>query len=355
MGGRGWQGWRGRTRGRRPGGAFGTWQGGAVTATPTPGPAPTGRRRWWRPGVLWRAVLLAATVVAVVVLTRRLEAADLVARLGSAHPRWVAAAALASLLPLLGNALSMGALSPVRLSLGRTLLVWLATSFVNLVTPSSTGGVALTVRYLQRAGLPLAAAAATIAVVQGTSGIVTAVLIAVCLVVAGRRAGVGDLVPWPVLLGAAVLAVLVLVVVRCWPRARRVVRDRLLDPVRQTWPRLRAALTDPGRLAVATLGHVAVPAGFAATLGACLLAFDASAPWPLLLLLIVGSSAVTAAVPVPGGIGAFEASLVAGLVATGVEPAAALSATLLHRFLTFWVRVPPAWLALVHLRRRGAL
>ena len=326
-----------------------------MPATPIPGPAAPGRRRWWRPALLARVVLLVATVVAVVVLTRRLEAADLVARLRSAEPRWVLAAALASLLPLLGNALSMGALSPVRLRTGRTLLVWLATSFVNLITPSSTGGVALTVRYLQRSGLALAPAAATVAVVQGTSGVVTAVLIGVCLLAAGRRAGVRDVVPWPVLVAGAGVLLLVLVVLRCAPRARRAVRTRLLDPVRETWPRLRAALTDPRRLAVATLGHVAVPAGFAATLGACLLAFDTQAPWPLLLLLVVGSSAVTAAVPVPGGIGAFEASMVAGLVATGVDPAAALSATLLHRFLTFWVRVPPAWLALVHLRRRGAL
>ncbi|MGI4895922.1 MAG: lysylphosphatidylglycerol synthase domain-containing protein, partial [Janthinobacterium lividum] len=76
-------------------------------------------------------------------------------------------------------------------------------------------------------------------------------------------------------------------------------------------------------------------------------------PWALLVLVVVGSSAVTAAVPIPGGIGASEASLVAGLVAAGVEPSAALSAALLHRFLTFWVRVPAAWVALLLLRRRS--
>lgn len=320
---------------------------------PPPPPAVTSqKRRWWRPGLFWRVLLTAATVVAVVVLARRLEAADIGARLQQADHRWMVAAAITSLLPLLGNALSMGALSPVRLRFGQTLAVWLATSFVNLVTPSSTGGVALTVRYLQRSGLPLAAAAATIGIVQATSFLVTAALLVVCLLLAGRGAGVAAVVPWPVVVAAGGVVLVLLLVLRWWPWARRQVLDRVVAPVRETWPQLRRALTHPGRLAMALLGHLAVPLGFAATLGASVLAFGEAAPWPLLVLIIVGSSAVSAAVPVPGGIGAAEASLVAGLVAAGVDPSAALSAALLHRFLTFWVRVPAAWVALVLLRRR---
>ncbi|NAZ88132.1 lysylphosphatidylglycerol synthase domain-containing protein, partial [Kineococcus indalonis] len=114
-------------------------------------------------------------------------------------------------------------------------------------------------------------------------------------------------------------------------------------------------LTHPGRLALALLGHLAVPLGFAATLAACARAFGGEPATALLVLVVVGSSAVTAAVPVPGGVGAAEAALAAGLVAAGLDAGTALSAALLHRVLTFWARVPPAWVAVLWLRRRRAL
>ncbi|WP_432511871.1 lysylphosphatidylglycerol synthase transmembrane domain-containing protein [Kineococcus sp. SYSU DK001] len=304
---------------------------------------------------LWRVVLAVATVVAVVVLVRRLEAADLGERLRSADPAWLWAAAACALVPLFGNVASMTALSPVRLPVVQTTLVWLATSFVNLVTPSSTGGVALTVRYLQQRGLPLAVAATTIGIVQSTSFVVTALLIVGCLVVAGRDPENAVSLPWPVLGVAAGIVVVVAVVVRRWPPARRFVTAKVVEPVRAEWPPLRRALTHPGRIGVAFLGHLAVPLGFAATLACCARAVGGEPPVALLVLVVVGSSAVTAAVPVPGGIGASEAALAAGLVATGVPAEAALSAALLHRALTFWLRVPPAWLALLWLRRRRAV
>lgn len=312
-----------------------------------------GRAVWARR--LWRVLLLLATVVAVLVLARRLEAADLGERLRSADPGWVLAAAVCSLVPLLGNVASMTALSPVRIPVGRTLAVWLATSFVNLVTPSSSGGVALTVRYLQKRGLPLAVAATTIGIVQSTSFVVTGALILGCLLVAGRDPEQGVTLPWPVLGGAVVVALTLVLVVRSWPRARRFAAEKVLEPVRAEWPALRRVLTHPVRVAVAFVGHLAVPLGFAGTLACSAHAVGGDPSVALLVLVVVGSSAVTAAIPVPGGIGAAEASLAAGLVATGMDPVHALSAALLHRALTFWVRVPFAWIALVWLRRRGAV
>ena len=303
----------------------------------------------------WRVVLAVATVVAVVVLVRRLDGAALGERLRSADPGWLLAAGLASLVPLFGNVASMVAFSPVRISVVRTTLVWLATSFVNLVTPSSTGGVALTVRYLQQQGLPLAVAATTIGIIQSTSFAVTAVLLVGCLLQAGRDPEAGVSLPWPVLGGAVVAAGLVFLVVRWWPRPRRWVAERVVAPVRVEWPALRRVLTRPLRVLVALAGHLAVPLGFATTLWCCARSVGGDPSLPLLVLVVVGSSAVTAAIPVPGGIGASEAALAAGLVAAGMGPGPALSSALLYRALTFWLRVPFAWVALLWLRRRRAV
>ena len=59
--------------------------------------------------------------------------------------------------------------------------------------------------------------------------------------------------------------------------------------------------------------------------------------------------------PTPGGLGAVEAALSAGLTAAGLPGAAAVSAVLLFRLLTFWLPVPAGWGALSYLQRHGAL
>jgi uncharacterized protein (TIRG00374 family) len=59
------------------------------------------------------------------------------------------------------------------------------------------------------------------------------------------------------------------------------------------------------------------------------------------------------AAPVPGGLGALEAGLIAGLTTLGVAAGAATSAVLVYRLLTFWLNVPLGALALNVVQRRG--
>jgi uncharacterized membrane protein YbhN (UPF0104 family) len=50
-----------------------------------------------------------------------------------------------------------------------------------------------------------------------------------------------------------------------------------------------------------------------------------------------------------------EAALSAGLTATGLAGATAVSAVLLFRMLTFWLPVPAGWAAFSYLQRKQAL
>ncbi len=65
------------------------------------------------------------------------------------------------------------------------------------------------------------------------------------------------------------------------------------------------------------------------------------------------ASALSGLVPVPGGVGAEEAALTAGLVAVGVDESTAFAIALTHRFCTYYL--PPIWglLALRWLGRKG--
>ena len=70
-------------------------------------------------------------------------------------------------------------------------------------------------------------------------------------------------------------------------------------------------------------------------------------------MVYLTGAALGSVVPTPGGLGAVEAALAAGLTATGMAAATAVSAVLLFRLLTFWLPVPVGWAAFNYLQRRG--
>ncbi|MFD6262950.1 lysylphosphatidylglycerol synthase domain-containing protein [Micromonospora chalcea] len=97
------------------------------------------------------------------------------------------------------------------------------------------------------------------------------------------------------------------------------------------------------------------------TYGLCLyLALIAAGPVPLahlppvILVSLVGEG-VSSAAPTPGGLGATEAALVSGLLLYGVPLDAAIAGTLIYRLATFWLPVPPGYLAFRLLTRRRLL
>ena len=71
------------------------------------------------------------------------------------------------------------------------------------------------------------------------------------------------------------------------------------------------------------------------------------------LWAFASASAFAGAMPVPGGVGAAEAGLTAGLVAVGVEESTAFAIAFTHRLCTYYL--PPLWgyLSLRWLRRKA--
>jgi uncharacterized protein (TIRG00374 family) len=67
----------------------------------------------------------------------------------------------------------------------------------------------------------------------------------------------------------------------------------------------------------------------------------------------LGSHLVASAAPVPGGLGALEAALIAGLSALGMPVGAAASAVLIYRLLTYWLTIPIGWFSLKIAEDRG--
>jgi len=84
-------------------------------------------------------------------------------------------------------------------------------------------------------------------------------------------------------------------------------------------------------------------------------AFDTSVPVSTVALVNLAGSALASAAPTPGGLGATEAALIAGLAVVAVRQNVAIPALLLFRLATFWLPILPGWIALTLLQRRGDL
>ena len=272
--------------------------------------------------------------------------------LKAARWEWLAAGlALAAASYLAAAAAQLGAVDSA-LAPGRTTLVQVASSFANRLTPAGLGGIGLNIRYLERAGLDRSAAVAAAAVNTAAGALVhvLGLLVAVALI---GRAGVGAAhLPkaWPVLVAlAAALAAGGLLL---WSPLGR---QRLVAPAVRAGQELAGVLRRPGKAAQLFGGSAGITLAYALTLACCLQAFDAHVPLASTIAVYLAAAAVASASPTPGGLGAMEAALVAGLTAVGAPTGPAVAGVLAFRLLTYWLPVLPGWLAYRALRAGGAV
>jgi glycosyltransferase 2 family protein len=299
-------------------------------------------------------LMLVASIAAVYLLAGELGRASLGTVLHEADWRWVIAALALSAATYVGATDELIGFVPGRLSYRRTLLAQLAGSFVTLVTPAAVGGATLNIRYLQRQKIPAAAAAASVGLAQVVAFVLHVLLILVFAAIAGSSGSKPVPPPrwaWFVLGGLVLIALVVLAI----PAGRRMLRARLSPMLDQVLPRLLEVAQQPRKLLRGIGGALLLSLCYIFCLAVCVAAFSRSVPIAKIGLVYLTGSAVSSAVPTPGGIGAVEAALTAGLTAAGIPSAAAASAVLLFRLVTFWLPIPFGWGALKYLEHEQAL
>ncbi len=301
-----------------------------------------------------RTVLtLVATLVAGYLLLGQLDRVSLLSTLRSADWRWILPALALSVLTYAAAAWALSGFVPGRLRFGPLVLAQLAGSFVTLVTPAAVGGAALNVRYLQRRKVPAAVAAASVGLSQVVAFVLHILLLVTFAAITGTQTHSLKPPTWVYyVVGGLVVIVLIVVAI---PAGRRLLGARLAPVLSQVVPRLLAVVQQPRKLAEGIGGTLLLTLCYVLCLAACVRALGGSIPIASTAVVYLTGSALGSAVPTPGGIGAVEAALSAGLTAAGLPGATAVSAVLLFRILTFWLPVPAGWAALNILQRRKYL
>jgi uncharacterized protein (TIRG00374 family) len=154
-----------------------------------------------------------------------------------------------------------------------------------------------------------------------------------------------------------VLAGLILaaLVVFALPAGRHLLRARVSPMLGQVLPQLLQVAQQPRKLAQGIGGALLLTLSYILCLAACVAAFGRTVPIASIAVVYLTGSAIGSILPTPGGLGGVEAALTAGLTATGMPGAVAVSAVLLFRLITFWLPVPVGWVALNYLERKQAI
>jgi undecaprenyl-diphosphatase len=255
----------------------------------------------------------------------------------------------------LAAAVALLAAVPERLRFVEMLAAQLASSFFNRIAPAKVGGMAANVRYLQKSGVDPAVAVASVGVNNIAGVIVHITLTVVFLATVGRNAGEG--IPLPsgqtmlyVLVGVLTAAGLVMVI----PWGRQFFLKRVWPILRRAGGGIATVVENPLRMATLFGGSVMISGFYIMTLWYSIEAFGGGVGFVSVAAVFFAGTAIAQAAPTPGGVGAAEAALIAGLTAFGLGAAVAVPAVFLYRIATFWFPVLPGWLSYRALAKRGA-
>ncbi|MGC9543410.1 lysylphosphatidylglycerol synthase transmembrane domain-containing protein [Streptomyces sp. UG1] len=281
---------------------------------------------------------------------------DGAARLGSADPWWLLSGLFFTCMGWVAAALVRQGAIPDRLPPGLLLASQFAAGAANHVLPASIGAHAVTLRFLQGQGVPLARGTASLALYSLVKPVAKTAVLLGFLIAFPELLHLGELVPdrrTLLLVAAGLVTALGATVVLV--TTVRPLRRPLLDFVRTALTDARILHTRPGRALALWGGAAATPLLQASVIASVGFALGLPLTWTQVTLALLLASTAVGAVPAPGGIGPVDAALVFTMVTFGAPTGLAAATVIGYRVLTVWVPLLPGALVLSIMVQRKIL
>ncbi|MGX1804927.1 lysylphosphatidylglycerol synthase transmembrane domain-containing protein [Nocardia sp. NPDC055321] len=264
--------------------------------------------------------------------------------LSSANWWWALLGLTVSALTYVGAAMALWACASEAVKFRNLLLMQIANTFAATTTPAGVGGLALSVRFLQKGGLGAVRATAAVALQQTIQVVTHVALLLFFSVAAGVSTDLSHFVPNATVLYLVAGAVLGLVgATMLIPKMRRWLLNEVRPQIADVVVQLKDLGRRPGRLAMIVGGCATTTLGMALALWASIEAFGGSTTFVTVTIVTMIGGTLASAAPTPGGVGAVEAALIGGLAAFGLPATIAVPAVLLYRVLTCWLPVFCGW------------
>jgi uncharacterized membrane protein YbhN (UPF0104 family) len=318
------------------------------------------RRVTWHSVIV--VVLIGVIAYTLISMLAGVNLSQLVDELKSADMVWLVGALVMSPFIQIPQAFSTIGACIHRVRYLPVLMLEYGIQFVALAVPSSAARVALEIRFFEGFGIG-PTGATSIGVIDSVTGFVVQMVLILLITLSGLASldlgssasssgsssgsTSSDSFSHPLIALTIVLLILGVIVAIAVPRYRRMIKEAA--------PRYRAAIRNqaseastalavlrrPGKVLLMLGGNLTVQTMQAIVLGICLKAFGYDAALAQLILINTFVSLFAGFMPVPGGMGVFEAGMTAGLEAIGIPSSAAISTAIAFRLVTFYL--PPLW------------
>ena len=291
-------------------------------------------------------VALALLVVAVAVIVTQFNLPQVISAVRNANPWMAGLSFLLGSLSWVGCAITLGVfIDPAKRDFRGIFLSQVASSFTSVSMPAGVGPAFVNLQFLRRDGYDNTMATAIMSAVVAVQFATTFCLLIVIGLFTGRNT-LSGMIPTNTLVivigTVAIIAALIMAV----PYTRRLVMERLMPIVASYARHLVEILTQPRQLVVAVLGAVLQSAALGMSFWAALMAFGCRTNVFETTFVFLLANTLGSAVPTPGGLGAIEAVLFSAFRLAGVPSGVAISATLVFRVVTYWLRIPLGALAM---------
>ena len=289
----------------------------------------------------WRSMLtMLLVIVAVVVVFTQLKPEEIIAAVQGANPLMALVVLLFGVGGWIGSSLSLGSLmnKDKRNDMG-VFMSQVAGGFATVSMPAGVGPSFINLQFLRKSGYRNTEATA----IMSAALVVYYAVYFAMLVLIGLFTGrnmLSGAIPTNTLVIVLGIVVAVISVAMMIPPLRHWVTRRLMPLAKTYINQLFDVLSQPRRLTVSCLGALLQDMVTGLAFWAALLAFGYSSNPIETTFVFMLAYALGSAVPTPGGLGGVEAALTFAFVAVGVPQGVALSATLLHRVVFYWLRVP---------------
>ena len=302
----------------------------------------------------WRSMLtMLLVIVAVVVVFTQLKPEEIIAAIRNANPAMAVICLAFGLFSWIGSSISLGALveKSRRLPLG-IFMSQVAGGFATVSMPAGVGPAFVNLQFLRKSGYRNTTATAIMSAVMAVYYLAYFMLLIFIGLFTGKHTLSGTIPTntLVIVLGTvgAVLAIAMMI-----PPLRHMIMQRLVPVAKKYFTQLINVLNQPTELAVSICGGLLQNITTGLAFWSALLAFGVRMNPVETIFVFMLAYALGSAVPTPGGLGGVEAALTFAFVAVGVPQGVALSATLLHRVVFYWLRIPLGALAMQWLNRHN--
>lgn len=242
-------------------------------------------------------------------------------------------------------------LSRRQLALTSTMLVQMAAAAANKVVPAGLGAIGANAAYLKRCGHSLIEAGSIVTInnLLGASGHLILLFIAYCF----DPVFPDKFLPDFTLTSASyiVVAIATLIISMTF----LLFRKRLVRVTVQIKRELKRYKRRKASIFMALVLSMLMTICTIAVFACCLSALNVHlSPIAIMIVFSLGIT-ISTIVPTPGGLGGFEAGLIAGLITYGIATNEAIVAAILYRLLTYWLPLAYGSAALAFCHRRRLL